>query len=348
MPITENVTSNIIIGNYELKMSAVCSRIKKSRYKYVGIQLPDGLRRHYQQITDFIKKRTGAEAIMFVEHCYGACDIADNDFESIGVDCLLHFGHAELRSKHRYKIPTLFVEIQSRIDVLSSVAKACSYITGNVGIVTTVQHIHTLPAVKKFLKEKKIKAFVGRGDSRIKYPGQVLGCNLTAAINIIDKVDNFLFIGTGNFHPLSIALATDKEVIIADPEKNEARKVSDIKETILKQRYGAIQRAFDANSFGILIGTMTFQRRIDLAKRLKEKIERHNKKAFLMAGGDFRPEDVAYMGIDAAVSTACPRIAIDDYLRYPIPIITPIELEIILKERKLEDYTMDQIFGNEV
>jgi 2-(3-amino-3-carboxypropyl)histidine synthase len=164
----------------------------------------------------------------------------------------------------------------------------------------------------------------------------------------MDKAECFLFIGTGNFHPLGVALATNKEVIIADPEKNEVRKASDIKDIILKQRYGAIQRAFNAKSFGILIGTMTFQRRFTVAKRLKNKIEEYNKKAFLMVGREFRPEEIAYMNIDAAVCTACPRIAIDDYLRYPIPIITPTELEIVLGERKLGDYAIDQIFGRSV
>lgn len=342
------VASTLIIGDYEFKMDKVCDTIKRNRYEYIGIQLPDGLRRYYQQIIEFIKERTGAEVITFMEPCYGACDIADNDFESIGADCLIHFGHTELGNKHRYKIPTMFVEVRSRIDVLSSVAKASSYIKGNVGIVTTSQHIQTLPKVKRFLKEKKFKVFIGHGDSRIRYPGQVVGCNLTSVISIVDRVDCFLFIGTGNFHPLSIALMSDKEVIIADPEKNEVRNASEIKDAVLKQRYGAIQRAFDAKSFGILIGTMTFQRRFNLAKKLKEKIEKHNKKAFLMAGKDFRPENIGYMGIDAVVSTACPRIAIDDYSKYSIPIITPIELEIVLKERKLEEYMIDQIFGHQL
>jgi 2-(3-amino-3-carboxypropyl)histidine synthase len=47
--------------------------------------------------------------------------------------------------------------------------------------------------------------------------------------------------------------------------------------------------------------------------------------------------------IDCFVSTACPRIAIDDYLQYKIPIITPVELKILLGKISWEMYEFDEI-----
>jgi 2-(3-amino-3-carboxypropyl)histidine synthase len=47
--------------------------------------------------------------------------------------------------------------------------------------------------------------------------------------------------------------------------------------------------------------------------------------------------------IDCYVSTACPRIAIDDYLQYKKPIITPVEVEIVLGKRAWEEYVFDEI-----
>ena len=52
---------------------------------------------------------------------------------------------------------------------------------------------------------------------------------------------------------------------------------------------------------------------------------------------------LGFRNIDSYVSTACPRIAIDDYMQYKAPIITPIELEIVLGIRQWEDYVFDQI-----
>ena len=38
--------------------------------------------------------------------------------------------------------------------------------------------------------------------------GQVLGCNTSSAGAVMEDIDCFLFVGTGSFHPLAVALAT--------------------------------------------------------------------------------------------------------------------------------------------
>ena len=56
---------------------------------------------------------------------------------------------------------------------------------------------------------------MGPAGGRIKHPGQVLGCCYSTARELY--LDEYLFIGTGQFHPLGIALATGKRVVTADP-----------------------------------------------------------------------------------------------------------------------------------
>jgi 2-(3-amino-3-carboxypropyl)histidine synthase len=53
------------------------------------------------------------------------------------------------------------------------------------------------------------------------------------------------------------------------------------------------------------------------------------------------------LDVDAFVSVACPRIAIDDFAIYKKPIITPPEAEIVYGQRKWEDYIFDEIAGQE-
>ena len=43
------------------------------------------------------------------------------------------------------------------------------------------------------------------------------------------------------------------------------------------------------------------------------------------------------------MNTACPRIAIEDYLTYKQPILTPQEFEIVLGERPWSEYAFDEI-----
>ena len=56
------------------------------------------------------------------------------------------------------------------------------------------------------------------------------------------------------------------------------------------------------------------------------------------------PDLIDFYPVDAYVNTACPRIAIDDSVRYAKPLITPYELEVALGEKKWETgYQFDEI-----
>ena len=258
---------------------------------------------------------------------------------------IIQFGHSEIPElTDKYNIPVEFCEYRSELDIIEIVEKSLNQLKKNVGLVTTVQHVHQLSKLSKFLKEKGFNPIIGKGDSRIKYDGQILGCNFSSATSINDKLDSFLYIGSGNFHPLGVAIATNKNVIIADPYSQEIREINNLKEKILRQRYGAIEIAMNAETFGILIGLKKGQERVKLANYLKEIVEKKDKKAFLFALREFEPMYLSTFNVDIFVSTACPRIAIDDYLRYKKPLITPIELEIALGLKKWEDYKMDEIF----
>ena len=52
---------------------------------------------------------------------------------------------------------------------------------------------------------------------------------------------------------------------------------------------------------------------------------------------------IDYSDFDAFVSTACPRVAIDDAMKFKKPVLTPIEFEILLGERDWNNYEFDQI-----
>jgi 2-(3-amino-3-carboxypropyl)histidine synthase len=48
--------------------------------------------------------------------------------------------------------------------------------------------------------------------------------------------------------------------------------------------------------------------------------------------------------MDCWVSTACPRLAIDDCALFVKPLLTPVELDIVLDLREWKEYKFDQIF----
>ncbi|UCD92622.1 MAG: diphthamide biosynthesis enzyme Dph2, partial [Methanobacteriota archaeon] len=198
---------------------------------------------------------------------------------------------------------------------------------------------------KQFLEKNGIKVHIGEGDSRIAYPGQVLGCNFSAPRAVDENVEQILYIGEGNFHPLGIAMATGKDVLIVDPEKNEIRDVNELKESILRQRHAIISELEEASTFGILVSSKVGQNRFGLATKIKDMVEKKGKKAVMFLLDNLNPDHLLGYDVDAFISVACPRVAIDDFGVYRKPIITPVEAEIVLGAREWDDYTFDEILG---
>ena len=330
------------ISGYYIDIEKIVKTINKNGYKTIGLQLPEGLKLYASKIVEVLENETHATVIMSADPCFGACDIANNSLKGLGVEFVVHLGHTVIPDMENLWVPTVFVNALSNNDVTRVVEKSMPFLEGiKIGVVTTAQHLHMLDAVENILQEHNFKPFISDGDRRISVKGQILGCNFSAGINILDKVDSFLFIGSGNFHPVGLLLSSKKPVIAADPYTNTVKKqeLDELKDTILRQRYGAIANSKNAKKYGVLIGIKQGQQRMDLAFSIKEMLDALNKKSIIIALDNFSPMSLqGFRDIDCFVSTACPRIAIDDYLQYKTPIITPVELEIVLGKTKWEDY----------
>ena len=225
------------------------------------------------------------------------------------------------------------------LDTVPAVKKALPHLKAEkIGLITTVQHVHKLDEICKILRENVKECVIGKGDTRTAYPGQVLGCNFRAAQ--ID-CDEFLYIGSGMFHPLGVAIATGKKVIAADPYLNQAAEV--VPEKSLRKRGGYIAKAMEAKVFGIIVSTKSGQNRMGLAMKLKDLTEKHAMEAFIISMDLVTPEQLLAFKADAYVNTACPRITIDDAERFHAPVLTPQEFEIVLGEREWEKMEMDEI-----
>jgi len=329
----------VLMVNYELNISEIIKRIKEIDAKVVGLQFPEGLRINATDVAKKIENETEALVLISGESCYGACDVSDSEMEGI-VDLLVHFGHTPLPLD--YNVPVLFVEAYSKMDVIPIVKKSLDLLKNynKIGLVTTTQHLHLINQIKNFLEENGKEVVVKKGQGTRK--GQVLGCNFSAIKNV--DVDAFLYVGSGNFHPLGIELFREKSVVIADPYMNEVRNIDEFKDKILRIRFARITKAKDAKSFGIIVSSKKGQFRLEMAKSLKKMINKKGKEAFIIMVDDISPDLLtSFRNFEAFVVTACPRIAIDDAHIYKKPLLTPQELQIVLNEREWEDYKIDEI-----
>ncbi|TET90628.1 MAG: diphthamide biosynthesis enzyme Dph2 [Methanomassiliicoccales archaeon] len=326
-----------MITDWEIQ--GILDEIKRRECKTVVLQLPEGLKREAVRVAKELEEKGDVQVVVSADPCYGACDLVD--FKG---DLLVHFGHAPMPYLPDEDI--LFVELSSNLDIFPLLEKALTKLKKNVAITAAIQYVPAISPAKQFLEKNGIKVHIGEGDSRIAYPGQVLGCNFSAPRAVAKNVEQILHIGEGNFHPLGIAMATGKDVLIVDPEKNEIRDVGELKESILRQRHAIISELEGASTFGILISSKIGQNRFGLAAKVKDLVEKKGKKAVMFLLDNLSPEYLVGYDVDAFVSVACPRIAIDDFAVYKKPVITPTEAEIVLGARKWEDYAFDEIPGS--
>ena len=68
-----------------------------------------------------------------------------------------------------------------------------------------------------------------------------------------------------------------------------------------------------------------------------------SKDAVIVTMREVNPDELLNLGFDCYVNTACPRLAYDDQIRFPVPVLTPQEFEILCGTRTWEDYTIDEI-----
>lgn len=322
---------------FDLQPDYIISVIKVSEARTVGFQFPEGLKRKGAELARKVEKATGAEVIISGDPCFGACDLDRTLLEY--VDILFHFGHAELGDK-KISDKIYFIEARSTVDVRPVVEKAVLELKGQrIGLITTVQHVHKLPDACAVLKAEGRICVIGKGDLRIAYPGQVLGCNFSTAR--AEECDEYLYIGSGDFHPLGVALSTKKRVLAADPISGEVREVDPSR--ILRQRSAVIAKSLDAKVFGIIVSSKNGQIRLELASALKKCAEKHGKEAYLILIDLVTPDQLLQFKVDAFVNTACPRLAVDEVGRFPSPMLTPQEFEIVLGERDWEKLVLDEI-----
>ena len=324
---------------FDLKLDYIAAWISNGGYSSVALQLPEGLKIRATEIIDFLSERTNSKFIVLGDPCYGACDIFYN-FKDVA-DALVHFGHSPIPSQE-IEEDVLYIEAFYHADVKDALERYIDQLPDRIGLLATVQYIGCLEQAKEVIEGHGKKAVIAKGDRRTCYPGQVLGCDCSSAENASD-VDMFLFIGEGDFHPLAAAFGVGKEIRVLNPITGELRSVDDVRDRILRKRFAAIERARSAESFLVIVCSKIGQRRDQVADDIVEEIKASGKRAYKAFMNELSPQNLMAYRVDAFVSTACPRLAMDDYSRYDRPILTPTEAEVSLGLREWDDYAFDVI-----
>ncbi len=316
---------------FDLEEDRLVSEIMGRGARRILIQLPDGLKNEGVRLASIVKQKTGAETFVSAVPAWGACDLSLDAAVRLKADLLVHYGHNEFLRDGSNGIPVVYIPAKSRHEVIPVLEKSLPLLQGkSIGLATVVQHLHTLPEMTQFLEEKGFKVQLpGRGPWAHE-TGQVLGCDYFGLKRIEPQVDSFLVVGS-YFHGLGASLSVEKPTILADPYDGTVRSLDQDRARIIRQRYAMVEKARQANSFGIIVSTKPGQCNPTIALNIQRQLEENGKKAVLLYADEIVPQKLLdFKGIEAFVDTGCPRLALDDPERFLKPIVTRDEIMVVL------------------
>ncbi|MBS7619254.1 diphthamide biosynthesis enzyme Dph2 [Candidatus Bathyarchaeota archaeon] len=317
---------------YDLEIERVSEEVRKRGSRRVLLQLPDGLRPRAFEIIKSLSERTDAEYFLHGGSCYGGCDLAFHQGEAVNADLIIHYGHDKMVLDE--KIPLIYINARVNFEVDKLIDSASPFLKGwgRIGLATTIQHSHQLEEAANCLKKKGYSVVVGGEGKKAHEKGQVLGCDYSSSIDVAAKVDGFLFIGGGRFHPLGLAYATRKPVVAADPYTLTVYTIGESElNRFAMRRMAAIEAARKASLFGVIVSIKPGQLKMKIAEQLRETLKSAGKEAVTICLDEVQVENLMnFSEFEAFVNTACPRIVLDGDIPLPKPIINWDEALIML------------------
>ncbi len=300
--------------NYET-IEEVIEEIKDKDYDKIGLQGPDGIKPQVIEYADRLNDQ-GFETVIVGASTFGACGIADEKVERMGADALIHIGHtrflhpekADMKDYDVYYLPhradrDLMGVLKDNVEEIDKDEK--------LGLVGVTQYMDRADKAREFLESEGYEVVEGTTGLRTTEPGQVLGCDAGAAHNIAHKIDAFVFLGSGHFHPSQVSEA-GKKVYVVDPyQKNIWIEPANSLEDEMQAEHARVIKYKDEKKWGIVTSSKKGQNYMRAVEIAKEKLESYGKDVYVFVEDRIFESDYKGYGIDIYVNCACPRMTKD-------------------------------------
>jgi len=197
----------------------------------------------------------------------------------------------------------------------------------NLAVFCAIQFKEHLEEIKKIIEKEGYSTKTSQ-PLRTSMEGQMLGCDsYKDALKLdLSKIDGFIYIGDGYFHPNALLLAQEyeeeiKPVILA----NVVQQITEVIgkkhiEKYLKKRKGTLAKFHTSDNIGVFVTTKWGQEYKDTALKLEEQYR--DKNFYFFIGDNFLDSEMEnFPFVKCWVNTACPRIGQDDILRHTKPVV---------------------------
>mmetsp|Transcript_13334 Transcript_13334/g.15289 ORF Transcript_13334/g.15289 Transcript_13334/m.15289 type:complete len:410 (+) Transcript_13334:112-1341(+) len=327
--------------NFEIQKSL--DRIYKLKASHVALQMPEGLLLYATIISDIFKRCAPflKQVSVLGDVTYGACCVDDIGAKALGASLLLHYGHSCLVPIQHTVIPCLYVFVELQIDVQHMVDCVCATIADNqsLALLGTIQFRQGLVQAKIILEERGYQSRLPQ--VKPLSPGEVLGCTSPKDI----EEDIVVFCADGRFHLEATLISNPQilQILRYDPYSKTLTKECYDHDMMKGLRLESIKKSITGTKFGIILGTLGRQGNPAILQRVRRLLSEHKKQSFVMLLSEISPFKLSLLPqVHAWVQIACPRLSVDWGHHFSVPVLSPYELHVALKECDfMPSYPMD-------
>ncbi|EGG10634.1 uncharacterized protein MELLADRAFT_33611 [Melampsora larici-populina 98AG31] len=363
----ENYSDEELIEIYEINETV--NWIKTNDYHIIGLQFPDHLLPISVRIFKLLRSRLPAsnddkavEIYLMADTTYGSCCVDCLAAQHVAAQAIVHYGPACLTTIANlavyYVLPRLPLDDSSILQVATELYSGFKASLERDKDTEDGKELQLVLMYDVGYHWKVGKSFTLHSSfccSQIKHldkhrPNAPLRPNLNDPTVDVDSpvidtssYDAILYLGPCSRRLTHIMLTHSSIPIFAlDPSSSPLACQSQVPlaKKLLMKRYATIQRARDADVFGILIGTLGLKHDLELIHRTKSLIEKQfKKKSYIISVGKLKPEKlINFIEIECWVLIACPEhslldegISVTRSKQFNVPVITPWELDLALK-----------------
>ncbi|KAF7271016.1 hypothetical protein GWI33_016049 [Rhynchophorus ferrugineus] len=286
-----------------------CQWIQSNKFKKVCLQFPDYLLADSTEVATCIQEKLGQTVYILGDTAYESCCIDYVAAAHINADAIIHYG-VVCFSKPLNDIPYLYVYEKHNINLeelntaLSefSIDKELVVLLLDTEFIYKIDEINTIVSKRNNIQVQRVdNDLLDLDDKIVVYAGSNL-----------KKLENFNLIFKAKYF----------NILNRDKESYEITKY-EIDPKIIKKRSYLIEKIRDAQTFGIVIGTVGVKNYMNVINRLKKLIELNNKKYYLISVGKPTIAKLAnFLEIDIYIMITCSLNDIFDSRDYYKPLFS--------------------------
>ncbi|KAF9444614.1 diphthamide biosynthesis protein [Macrolepiota fuliginosa MF-IS2] len=322
---------------YDIQRTA--DEIIQGDYKRIALQFPDELLHDSVPIFRRLKSKIGPgrELYVLADTSYGSCCVDEVAAQHANADAMVHYGHACMSLTSR--LPVIYVFGKKKLDIEQCVSRLVEAYKSHTPDCPPKIAAFRYEVAYSHLEEvilPRLQAAFEPLNVTIQYTKLKTKSAPADTNNQPPPIDYslVLYLG-GESLSLTNLLMTHAfcDVLSFDPSTGTSKIESSKTNKMLMRRYAIVQKARDADVFGILVGTLGVSSYLPLITYLRKLLSSHQKKSYTISVGKLTPSKLAnFLEIECFVLVACPENSLIEAKEFFKPIVTPFELEVALKK----------------